>query len=383
MRRLYWRPRGISPTILALVALIAILVMAAVEIFPVRQRQPHYPERLRAAQLALEGMEILRAERLNRGTEIDGELDPADSGMIGLPMSPVTTVTGVLAAKQTSVNPNFAAVVLDMLTQAGVQKGDAVAIGASGSFPALNLCVYAAARALDLRVIVIASISASQFGANDPEFLWIDMERVLHETNPDNFPYRCLAVSLGGVDDRGLGMPKEGKEALLRGVQRNNLTLIKPASFEEGVARRMALYTQEAGARPIRAYVNIGGGTISVGSVLGKRMFQPGLNLRRPPGIRYVDSVMTRFIDRDVPVIHLSHIERLAKAYGLPLQPTRIPSPGEGSVFFCDQYNLYLVSGGLLAILGSLYGLLRSEYGYLILQTRRRTSEETFYEPMV
>ena len=44
-----------------------------------------------------------------------------------------------------------------------MKKGDAVAIGYSGSFPALNICVMAAVETLQLEPIGIASASASQW----------------------------------------------------------------------------------------------------------------------------------------------------------------------------------------------------------------------------
>ena len=67
--------------------------------------------------------------------------------------------------------------------------------------------------------LIISSLSASQFGANDPDFLWVDMERVLHDSNPDLFPFRTMAASLGGVDDRALGMSKQGRQALNAAIE--------------------------------------------------------------------------------------------------------------------------------------------------------------------
>ncbi len=383
MKKLYWRPRGISRSVLVLIALLSLLGLIAVEFLETRQRQPHYGEKLQAAQLALEAMEIIKAERLARGAEIDPEIDPAESGLIGLPMSSVTTVTGWVSAKQTSVNPNFAAVVVEMLKGAGVKKGDVVAVGISGSFPALNICIYAAMRTLELKPIIISSVSASQFGANDPEFLWVDMERVLHERNREKFAFRSVAASPGGVEDRGLGMSKEGRQALNAAIERNGLVFLKPNDFKDSIDKRMTIFAQRAGGKAIKAYINIGGGTISVGTASGKRLFHVGLNLRKPAGTRPADSVMSRFVDQGVPVIHLTKIEDLARRYGLPIQPTMIPAPGEGRVFYREEYNPWLACGVLLGIILSLYAFARSEVGYHILQTTARKRNDLFREPMV
>ena len=93
--------------------------------------------------------------------------------MIGTLISPVTSNSGHLAAKQGSLNPNFAAVVVSWLRSAGVGEGDYVAVGVSGSFPGFNTVVYAALQALNAKPLVISSASSSQWGANVPELLWI------------------------------------------------------------------------------------------------------------------------------------------------------------------------------------------------------------------
>ena len=97
------------------------------------------------------------------------------------------------------MNPNFAAVVVEWLKELGVKSGDVVAVGASGSFPAMNIAVYAALHELGIEPIIISSTAASQWGANEPSFTWLDMEAVLRKS--DVFPYKSVAASLGGVGD--------------------------------------------------------------------------------------------------------------------------------------------------------------------------------------
>ena len=59
--------------------------------------------------------------------------------------APFVTNTGSLEAKRTTLNPNWAAVVVQLLFDAGVERGGTIAIGVSGSFPALNLAAFSAA----------------------------------------------------------------------------------------------------------------------------------------------------------------------------------------------------------------------------------------------
>ena len=150
MKRVYWRPPGVSRSALLLIAALALGALFIVESFPVQTRQRYYDEKIAAAHKAREAMGAIKSERQRRGAVIDPEIDPAGSGMIGSALTAVTSNTGYLDAKQTSANPNFAAVIVDLLKRAGVEKGDLVAIGLSGSFPALNIATFAAVHVLEL-----------------------------------------------------------------------------------------------------------------------------------------------------------------------------------------------------------------------------------------
>jgi poly-gamma-glutamate system protein len=187
MRRVIWRPRAVSRRALALIAIIALGGVYQAERVIVRSRQPHYELKLRAAELAEQAMIAVKEERIARGYPIDASVDPAETGLVGLPYSDVTSIAGNLASKQTSINPNFAAVVLEMLKELNVQEGDKVAVGVSGSFPALNICVYSALQTLKADPVIIASGAASQWGANFDDFLWIDMERELFDCGLDGW----------------------------------------------------------------------------------------------------------------------------------------------------------------------------------------------------
>ena len=369
MKRLYWRPPRISRAELALIALVAVTAVALVESFPVERRQPWFDEKLHAAELAQQGFDVIKAEKARRGILPDPELDPRNTGLIGVALSPVTSNTGYLSAKQASINPNFAAVVVHWLRQANVQSGDLVAVGASGSFPALNIATFAAIQTLGAQPIVIASTSASQFGANNVGLLWIDMERVLEDHHV--FRFRSVAASRGGIDDRGFGMSEEGRSMLDRAVLDNGLELIESASLGDAIEKRMAIYNRRAAGRPIRAYVNIGGGSASVGTHIGKKLFDPGLNRSPPRGSDQVDSVMLRFAQRGIPVIHITRIAGLASQYGLEQTSLHAPRVGEGDVFVRTEYNPWLALAGLAVTWLILVAFVRLDIGQRILRSVR------------
>lgn len=369
MKRIYWRPTGVSTNELLVIAAIATAALVVVEAFPERTSELYLKQMLDASQLAGDAMDVLRAERERRGIPIDPIADPAGSGLIGVAMSEVTSNTGNLLAKQTTINPNWAAVAVQLLREAGVQEGDTVAVGISGSFPAMNVALYAALITLRVEPIVISSVSASQWGANHPRFLWLDMERALLDKKV--FPIRSAAISLGGAEDRAAGLSEEGVARLRRAIARSKLRFIEPENYAESVVERMAIYHDAAGDKPIRAYINVGGGTSSVGTRRSKFAFQPGINTRTPPRAALIDSVMARFLDEKIPVIHFLQVNRMAQRYGLPLSPQLRPPIGSGQIFLQRRYNPALAVGGLALVIGSLFLFMRSGRGRMALESGR------------
>ncbi|RME26157.1 MAG: poly-gamma-glutamate system protein, partial [Deltaproteobacteria bacterium] len=124
-----WRPGRASRSALVLVATISVLGYVAVEQSPHKIKKKYYEEKLRAAKLMDSGMKAIRDQKLLLFGRIDTEHDPNESGMIGSGLSPITSKEGSLQAKQTTANPNWAAVFVHWYRQAGLKKGDVVAMG--------------------------------------------------------------------------------------------------------------------------------------------------------------------------------------------------------------------------------------------------------------
>ncbi|MFC1642512.1 poly-gamma-glutamate system protein [Myxococcota bacterium] len=361
MRRVYWRNTAVSRRALTLIAFVAVASVLAAETLLVRVKQPWFEEKMQAAQLCRQAMEVIKQEKLKRGYAIDAEFDPAATGLIGLPISPVTSNTGHLNAKQISANPNFAAVVVHLLQDAGVGRGDVIAIEFSGSFPSLNMATYAAVQVLGLEPIAISGASASQYGANYPEFVWLDMERVLFDRRV--FRFRSRAASRGGVDDRGLGMSRLGRGMLDRAIARNQQERIDSNSLMEAIDRHKEVYDRLSKGRPVAAFINVGGAAASVGTFVGKRQFKPGLNRRLPRSGTRIDSVMARFAGQGVPVIHLTQVAELAERYGLALEPTKNLRLGDSRVFVRDEYSRWLAGAGLALVLALMLAIVRLDVG--------------------
>ena len=364
-------------TAFILIALLSIGGLFLVEHFQFTTKRPVYQrEKLAASKLAMKGMEIVRQEGLARGHSLDGDTDPAKSGLIGSALTPVTSDVGNLESKQTSVNPNFAAVFVDLLKQAKVREGDVVAVGVTGSFPAINISLYAALATLRLKPIIISSVSSSQWGANDPQFLWIDMESLLYKSGV--FPFRSAVASMGGRNDRARDMTEEGRRMIVSAIKRNGLEMVKASTLEENIDERMGIYFDH---RAPRVYVNVGGGVASAGIRSARVLLKPG-NLQELPTGPGRDSVIHRFLREKIPVIHIENIRQLAREYGLPISPDEIPETGSGGVYHEKRYNRWLAGGVLTLILAGLYIFGRVDWGFRMLRASRR-QEPGPPEPMV
>lgn len=266
-------------------------------------------------------------------------------------MSTVTTQVGHLDAKQTSVNPNFASVVVDMLNEAGVSRGDRIAIGCTGSFPALDIAAYCAAEAMELRPTIISSATSSQYGANDPEFMWPDMERHLFEKGL--IVNRSIAISIGGVGDRGVGMKDDVLAELVSVVERNEVPLLRQETLAASVAERMRLYDEAAGDEKFKAYVNIGGGSASIRGTKGNAVFGDGVILPNVDLSGVKDCAALQFLQRGIPVINLINAVELAQAYGLAVSPVAPVPVGEGQVFGRTVYRRGWAVVGIALILAA------------------------------
>ncbi len=381
MKKVYWKPAKTSWQIHVIIAIVSIICIASVELFRIKIKKSNYQEKVKAAQLMDSSIKVLKKYRLEKIGPIDSEVDPVDSGIIGTLITPITSNSGVREAKLATVNPNWAAVMIEIFDKAGIKDGDTIAAGFSGSFPALNIAVLSAAQVMKLKVIAISSAAASTWGANIPDMSWLDMERILNENKL--ISNRSVAASLGGSQDRAVGMSKEGKELLRKIIERNGVELIFAKDEQTNLDTRMSIYNQKSGDAPIKAFVNVGGGTISVGTRIGKQLFKPGLNKHPDYEALQIDSVMTRFAREDIPVIHMTKIRALSERYGLPYTFSTIPRPGDGALFSSYVYDKIIVSISLLIIISLLVVFIKMGYGGRIFSFDSSKKEKGNSEPMV
>ncbi len=285
---------------------------------------------LAASRTTARAAAAVRAAREAKGAAIDATADVNRTGLIGVESSGLTTSLGDLAAKRTSVNPDFAALLVRLFREAGARRGDVAAVGASGSFPGLILATLAACRVLELEPVMISSLGASQWGANDPAFSWLDMAAAVQEAGV--FDTRPVAATLGGDGDIGLDMDDDSRERLRAAVRALGVPLIEEADLAADTSRRMEAYDAAARGRRISVFVNIGGNLANLGSDPAVLRLEPGLAKTVPSAAPGRGGVIQAMASRGVPVVHLLHVGGLCRRYGLPWDPKPLPEPGEGGL---------------------------------------------------
>jgi len=294
---------------------------------------------LEAANTMAQAINVIRTCRMEKGLTFNPD-DVNKTGLIGLAHSPITTTLGDLGAKRTTTNPNFAGLLVLLLWEAGVRTGDAIAIGASGSFPALIVATLAAAKAIGAEPLLICSLAASQWGANDPEFTWLEIEKCL--VNSGVLPYTALAVSIGGDKDLGLDLDVTARELLRTRAESSGKLLITESDLAMNTAQRMAIYKGAARGKRIAAFVNIGGAYANLGDNFPPMLLKPGVNVSVSWPPQAQNGVLFAFAEESIPVIHLLNIRELAAQFMLPWDPQPLPAPGEGSIYHPPHSTLAL-----------------------------------------
>ena len=183
-----------------------------------------YETKVNTASQMESAMSMLKDVRMEKGVFIDIENDPNETGLVGSQFSLITTDEGDIDAKLTTLDPNFSAAMVEFLNQAGLQSGDTIAVMLTGSMPGANMATLIACDAMNIHPVVITSIGASQWGANDPDMTWLDMEKLLFENG--FISKRSIAASIGGRNDQGRLLSPKGRELIRDNIAKHELPII-------------------------------------------------------------------------------------------------------------------------------------------------------------
>ncbi len=353
--------------ILVFVTFISLIFIFLTLHYKTKYYAPYYYEKIESARLTKTFFEKIKQEKIKKGLMIDPINDPNQTGLIGLEHSPITSEPGDLNAKLTTTNPNIAAVIVELFKKCRLNAGDFVAVSFSGSFPALNLAVLSAIQTLNLKPIIITSVSSSMWGANIPEFTYLDMENILFQNGLLRF--RSAAASLGGIDDIGRGLSPEGRKMLETAISRNNIPELKSKDLEEAIEKRFSLYYEIAGGKKIACFINIGGGATALAG------YELPTGILAPLEYSFHQGIAGRFLRNGVKVININNINHLARRYELPIAPIPVPEIGEGKLYYENRYSVFLSSIFFIILSVIIFIILRIDIDYYL----RRHKNDKYY----
>lgn len=314
---------------------------------------PSYDLKIKAARLMQESMLALKNNRMESGIFIDDENDPNETGLVGSPFSLITTDEGDLDAKLTTLDPNFSAGIIELMLEMGLNRGDTIAILLTGSMPGANIAVLTASKAIGLVPIIITSVGASQWGANHVDFTWLDMEAILY--NSGLISNRSIAASIGGRNDMGRLLSPSGREIIVNNISNHGLPIIKKTKLAENIEGRMQLFERYINIEDYSAMINIGGGVASLGTSFNSKLLAAGIVSRaevteislREGGI---EGTLSKFVQKNVPVLHVLNIKSLTEQLGMPFAPIPIPEIGSGSLYAEERYNIFVATICLIVV---------------------------------
>lgn len=279
-------------------------------------------DRVRAAQLHLTQW------RRDNGIAESPESDPWQCGLIGLEWSAMTTTLGDLAAKRTACNPAWAIQFGRWFHELGLEPGDRIAIFSSGSFPGLLLNAIAAAEAMQLEPLLIVSLGASTWGANDPDVPWPVMAAELRSGG--FIRKRADFYTLGGGAELGHGMSPEGRALLRKAAMESGVEILTAGGLQEMIALKTELLES---FKP-ELLINIGGSQANLGDDPEVLRLSPGLVPVSEAG-GAGNGVVGQAMRDGIPVIHMLNIRNIAARYGIPYDAsTRKSAPRGGSLLW-------------------------------------------------
>jgi len=336
-----WEKPNLNYKKIMVLLLILLAGYLGVQYFSYYEKVDCYQDMSKASLLMRESINKITDLRKEKDIAIDNELDPNRTGIIGENYTNITTTTGDLTSKRTSTNPNFAALMVNYLkNELKLTSNDKIAIGASGSFPALLLATMSAAEILELDVVTIYSLGSSNYGANIKGFTMAELMPILKEEG--YFSHGIDAMSLGGIDDTGRGMLADIEELI--DIYSNKYDFIYEEDLKKNMKLRLSIYHKKETYPAV--FVNIGGNVVNYGTELWDNGLLTDIKVESEP-----TSLIGYYLSKNIPVINLINIESLAFRQGLKIDPQPLPEPGDGDIYYQINYPRSIATISILIFL--------------------------------
>ena len=352
-----FRPQIQKTRVLAILAAVSLLMVYVSSNSTVTDIALGYDYKMQSAQIMDDAIKILKKEVKNKGFTIYKDIDPNTTGLIFKEDSPIRTGAGDLEAKQTTLKSNFAALLVDEFIKAGIDEGDTIAVGMTGSMPGANIALLSACKAMNVYPVIISSMGASMWGATESEFTLIDMEHILY--NAEMFGNVSIAYSLGGKGDcLRRSRDEQGRNLFEEKIKKYNTKKINYSvsdmnNLYKSINQRISLFNDGVSSiNNYSAYINIGGGAASIGVGGKDRLNTPGyLNPKKVLSQKPNESVARYFAENNIPLIHVLHNQQFVKGV-LPFGSDKLPV-GESEIYKQEKYNLVIYVIALFVSLGS------------------------------
>jgi len=198
---------------------------------------------------------------------------------IGKEYSGITTTLGSYHSKLISSSPEFIKIIYRLYQDAGIQKGDKIAINTTGSFPLINIAALVTAEIMGAVPIMISSFCSSSYGANQEDTTYQDIEFLLYQKGL--IKYRSVAFSIGGENDKGDNLvfahnPDQISKIIKR-LKNQGFIFINSKTLNHGLNQRIAIWKKHH----IKLFVNIGGNQTTFGKKyinIGSGLIENGTN---------------------------------------------------------------------------------------------------------
>lgn len=295
--------------------------------FTTNKESSYKQEMMQAVELTKKWFNIIQEQKEIRNIYSDAISNVPYNFLLGNDFTFTTTTLGSINAKEISTNPDFSALMIKLITEAGIKEGDKVGLIISGSFPSLAISTLAALQILKIDVLLSSSLGSSSFGANQEGATWLDMENWLIDKGGLN--YHSIIVSKGAENDIGLGLTEEGNAILEDAAKRNSRTLYMPQSLSQAITDRVNLYK----SNNISLLINIGGNQAAMGRCAHSVSIPNGLHKNIQLCDDDLRGVIQEINSTGVPIINLLNIKDLANRYKMDIAP---------GIEYAKSTNLYI-----------------------------------------
>jgi len=324
------------------------IVLVTLDFFLInKESHPEFNKMVSAAITMSNTFKENKALRDSLDLSINSEIDPLQSGYIGIEFSPITTTIGNLPAKQTSTNPDFAALFIRWFRQISLPEGEKVIILASGSFPSLAIAAIIACEVYGLEPIILSSAGASSFGANIGKLTYWDIENNLFKSGI--IQHTTNYATPGAQNDNGSSFWEGGLQLVLEAAKRNKLTISIPESFGHAISDKMEYISS---IEPIALFINIGGNQTALGSGPCSYDIPTGLINEKfyhaEAGTKGLIHLMN---EKSKPIIHLLQIQDLAVQYGIAAEISNKWQSGKSDVYYKVKHNLWFAGLSIFLII--------------------------------